>query len=335
MGAVMISRAYNVKMVADMLGISPHTLRAWERRYSAITPERNPKGRRMYAQQEVERLRLLVLLIQQGHHIGGVARLPDSELTRLLQKSQTLINESDKALRVEDEQEASTDAAAEKHINYLLTAVSNYAIGDLAQELEWARLSLSARDLLVRIVAPLLNRVGEMVAQGKLSMAQEHVLSSIIRDHIGQILSTIPHHRRPSLLREQESFLFTTPEGDRHEFGILIGAVLCAHHGIPGHYLGPSLPPEPLLEAIRALHSKIVVLGNSPLPEGHRVLTLTQFIHVLDRGLAEGVEIWIGGAGEKPVLTDLSPRRTVRYFSSIEDFEQAILQRNQKKALDR
>jgi PAS domain-containing protein len=43
--------------VASMLGVSPDTLRAWERRHRALTPARSPSGQRRYTLEDVAHLR--------------------------------------------------------------------------------------------------------------------------------------------------------------------------------------------------------------------------------------------------------------------------------------
>ena len=48
--------AYRIGAVARLTGISPDTLRIWERRYDIVDPQRTPKGGRLYSQQDVTRL---------------------------------------------------------------------------------------------------------------------------------------------------------------------------------------------------------------------------------------------------------------------------------------
>src|SRR5438309_5196936 len=43
---------------AAMLGVSPNTLRSWERRYGFPRPQRSPGGHRQYALAEIEALKL-------------------------------------------------------------------------------------------------------------------------------------------------------------------------------------------------------------------------------------------------------------------------------------
>ncbi|MFE6074385.1 MerR family transcriptional regulator [Paenibacillus sp. NPDC057886] len=53
------NKVYSIKQVAAMLGIPTVTLRAWENRYSAVTPERTESGYRLYTEENVADLRWL------------------------------------------------------------------------------------------------------------------------------------------------------------------------------------------------------------------------------------------------------------------------------------
>ena len=51
-----ISVMFPVKATADLTGLTPETLRAWERRHGAVVPHRDDAGRRLYDAAMVERL---------------------------------------------------------------------------------------------------------------------------------------------------------------------------------------------------------------------------------------------------------------------------------------
>src|SRR5829696_7924106 len=72
-----------VRLVANLTGLSPHVLRAWERRYGVVAPHRSQGGQRLYSDQDVERLRRLRLLTAKGHSISRIATLSLPELERL------------------------------------------------------------------------------------------------------------------------------------------------------------------------------------------------------------------------------------------------------------
>jgi DNA-binding transcriptional MerR regulator len=76
------SDGYSIGTAADLVGIDPHTLRAWERRYGAIRPARTAGGARRYGDAQLARLRLLKALSDCGEPIRLAAGLADDELRR-------------------------------------------------------------------------------------------------------------------------------------------------------------------------------------------------------------------------------------------------------------
>lgn len=74
--------------VTRMTGITAHTLRKWESRYGVIEPIRTDTGRRLYGQQDIERLLLVRDLIDRGHPISSLADLSGAQLEALLARSQ-------------------------------------------------------------------------------------------------------------------------------------------------------------------------------------------------------------------------------------------------------
>lgn len=75
-----MNNLYRIGAVARLTGISPDTLRIWERRYDLVDPQRSEKGGRLYSQDDVTRLTLIKTLVDQGHAISTVARLSNQEL---------------------------------------------------------------------------------------------------------------------------------------------------------------------------------------------------------------------------------------------------------------
>ncbi len=72
--------AYSIGAVARLTGISTHALRIWERRYGSVIARRTDTGRRIYSRQDVEKLSLLKLLVDNGFSIGQIAGLNLEEL---------------------------------------------------------------------------------------------------------------------------------------------------------------------------------------------------------------------------------------------------------------
>lgn len=73
---------FSIGTVSRLTGISQHTLRVWERRYQAVESGRTAGGRRLYSNDDVERLTLLKALVDRGDRIGHIA----SETTEALRE---------------------------------------------------------------------------------------------------------------------------------------------------------------------------------------------------------------------------------------------------------
>ncbi len=77
---------YRIGTVAKLTGLSTHTIRIWERRYSAVVAQRDERGRRHYGSDDVERLTLLKAVTERGRPIRLIANLDAAELMNQLEQ---------------------------------------------------------------------------------------------------------------------------------------------------------------------------------------------------------------------------------------------------------
>lgn len=63
---------YPIRTVSRLTGVPPVTLRAWERRYRLITPSRTEKGHRLYTEDDIQRVRQVLELLERGVGVGQV-----------------------------------------------------------------------------------------------------------------------------------------------------------------------------------------------------------------------------------------------------------------------
>ena len=73
-----------IQIVARRTGLSVDVIRAWERRYNAVTPTRTETGRRLYSNNDVKKLTLLSRAISAGRRIGDVASLSINDLMQVI-----------------------------------------------------------------------------------------------------------------------------------------------------------------------------------------------------------------------------------------------------------
>ena len=71
---------YGIGAVSKITGLSDHTIRVWERRYSAVVAERAANGRRLFTADDIEKLSLLKVLTDRGLSISRIAGESNDEL---------------------------------------------------------------------------------------------------------------------------------------------------------------------------------------------------------------------------------------------------------------
>lgn len=77
---------FRIGKAAKITGISPDTLRVWERRYGAVVPTRTEAGGRLYNSSDIARLKLMKTLIDSGDAIGSIANLSQQELEQRVER---------------------------------------------------------------------------------------------------------------------------------------------------------------------------------------------------------------------------------------------------------
>ncbi len=160
------SASYPIRAVSRMTGIGIDTLRAWERRYRAVTPVRDDRGR-MYTDADVARLRLLGGAVEQGHSIGRLAGLSNDELRDLCGAARAVaLPGADPARRTP------LDTTP------LITALRQYDAVGIDEELSRLAGVLRPLELLQDVLMPLLTRVGDEWHRQRTRIAQEHLMSS-------------------------------------------------------------------------------------------------------------------------------------------------------------
>ena len=68
-----MNNTYSISFISNACGVRPHTIRTWEKRYKAFSPERTDGGQRIYSEDDLIKGRLIVSLLEQGHSISRLA----------------------------------------------------------------------------------------------------------------------------------------------------------------------------------------------------------------------------------------------------------------------
>lgn len=302
---------FNIQVASQLSGVASATIRAWEKRYNAVVPDRAENKHRLYSEKDIEKLALLYKLTELGQSIGKIAHLDLSELKEIYS---TLLH------RPYDERHLVTPhhekVDYDKILGSLHLALEAYKLDIISHEFEKAKNLVTPKDLCLNIMIPLFQQIGLKVARGELSVAQEHTLSAIVSSHVGQMIGH--HYQRASATNDL--ILITTPEGDIHQMGILGASLLCVHYSVKFYFLGASLPAVSLAEATNALHPTAILLGTTryQLDETN---TLDTYLTQLRQNLNVNVNIMVGGTS-KP-KSDLERQKT-QLFPTLQAFDEFL-----------
>jgi len=287
---------YSVREVVRATGITEHTLRAWERRYSAIAPERSEGGTRRYTRSDLARLLLLKRAVDEGQRISSIAGHTDAEIEELLSAmsgGQSLSeSRAPTALwRSAFEEIVRFDAAeAERQLSQHFSALGPVAFGK-------------------QVALPLMAAIGQAWHDGEVTPAAEHMATEIVRSLLGIAIRSQP--RGPHAF----TLITTTLPGERHEAGLLVACLIAIEAGLRVVHLGVELPPADVARAARQIGADAVLLALTAPGEG-----MGEQIGALALAVPESIEIWTGGAEPPSGLIV----KNHNHFNSIDDIEAHI-----------
>lgn len=302
---------FNIQIASQLSGVASATIRAWEKRYTAVTPIRADNGHRIYSEADIEKLTILFQLTELGQSIGRIAHLSLDELNQI---KSTLVKNNDQPQVGFVKKSATVDY--QQILSGLYIALAGYKIDIISHELEKAKAILSPRDLTLYVIVPLFQEIGNRVYKNELSIAQEHTLSAIVSFHLGQMIGA--HYTKT--LKRDFLVLITTPEGELHQIGILASALLCIQHGIKFIFLGANMPANSLAEAANALNCDAILMGVTKGHELDGTRTLQEYLDQLKAELNGEKKIWLGGNLRPYVKTELE-KQGMAYFSNLHDFD--------------
>ncbi|WP_127716796.1 MerR family transcriptional regulator [Halobacteriovorax sp. HLS] len=289
-----------IKVLSNACGVQPHSIRTWEARYNIFKPERTDGGQRLYSEEDLQKGKLISTLLNDGHAISKIANLSISDLNKLV--------------KTEPSNKVRENLHTNISIAQLFKYLSSYNIDDVAKEIQYLRMNSSAKEFVFSVVLPVMQEIGTKVALGNYSVTQEHIISTIVRDQLGQL--TIPN-----IGDMNRKIALATPDGNLHELSILIADIVCRSNRISTSYLGASHPAECLGEALNALKVSTVVMGVVSSDKWNYDKNIVKYLKDLDKHLKSKVEVVLGGGHEKdfPNFKNITNVRVVPDFETFDE----------------
>jgi len=300
-----MKKEFGINVISNACGVKPHTIRTWEKRYQVFTPERSKGGQRLYSEVDLTKAKLIVSLIEQGHTISSLARHSLQELRSLLVVKNGEVSESDRMF---------TSLETKKLVQHLV----NFNIDQVASGMQYLRLSLGVKEFIFVIVLPVIREIEKLALKGIYSVTQEHIISTIVRDQLGQInlANEGPNHDR---------FALATPEGNLHELPIMIAEIICNANRFSTNFLGASHPAECLSEAVNALKCKTIVMGVISSAQWNYEKNIVPYLESMDKYLKNNVKVILGG-GREVDFPEFKNIENVKVVKSFEDFDKILIE---------
>lgn len=261
-------RKYSISDIEKLTGLSAHSLRAWEKRYEFIIPNRTDSNIRYYTDSQLIILINASFLLEKGYKISSIVSM-------------------------------GADGMAEKVLE--ITREQNPAISDLVRLLTTATLALDEKTInevieeeikqsgfeatFLFLIYPFLQYLGILWTAGKSLPAQEHFVSHLIAQRLNAELEEISQGSK-------DPIVFALLDEEEHEIGLLLSCYLAKLRNIKCVYLSRKVPVENLKTVLGLSQARriMTIFTLPPSPE-----TIENLLYVLRETqiklLYSGIEI--------------------------------------------
>jgi MerR family transcriptional regulator, light-induced transcriptional regulator len=212
-------------------GVSPELLRAWERRYRLLEPDRSQGGLRLYSVDDLERVRLM-----QEHLARGLAA---AEAAALASEPPATSGAETPLADAKDELADALAAFDEPRAHAVLDSLLATATIDT---------------ILKTVVMPYLHELGERWEGGEASVAEEHFASAVLRGRLLGLARGWGRGLGPAIV------LAGAP-GEQHDLGLIAFGLALRQRGWRVVYLGADTPVASVADAARASAAVFAVIS--------------------------------------------------------------------------
>jgi methanogenic corrinoid protein MtbC1 len=272
----------NIAAVERDTGIGKDTLRVWERRYGFPTPHRDAHGERVYPMVQVEKLRVIKRLMDQGYRPGRIVAQSMEALQHLSRGEATL-----------QSAQARAHVPSDDHLAMCISLMQTQDEEGLRVHLLKTLSQEGLHKFVAQYVAPLTVMVGEAWARGDLAVHQEHLFTECVNRILRQAIAAIPK----STMGTKPTVLLTTFPQEAHGLGLLMVESLLALQGCRCVSLGTQTPVRDIAQAAVSHQVDVVGLSFSVNMNPNHIVDGLAELKLL---LPERIEVWAGG--QAPVL---------------------------------
>ncbi|MFX4285034.1 MerR family transcriptional regulator [Janibacter sp. G349] len=290
---------YTIKRAAELTGVPAATLRAWERRYDVVEPQRTEAGYRLYDDETLARLRTMAELVADGwtastaaaeagrRHSGTGSPSPAPSAT----PDPPAPSRADGPHVEAPPSHLSTPpSSGDEATRRLLDAAAAMDPAGVAAVLDERFATGSFEAVVDDWLMPALVELGEAWADGRVTVAGEHLVAhTVLRRLAAAYDAAASRTGGPRVI-------VGLPAGAHHELGIFAFAVALRRLGVDVVYLGADLPTDAWTAALTAHTARCVVIGVPRRPDARAARTLVGTLADYD-----GVTVCVGGSHQDDV----------------------------------
>jgi DNA-binding transcriptional MerR regulator/methylmalonyl-CoA mutase cobalamin-binding subunit len=264
-------RRYRIQAVAEMTGVPAATLRAWERRYGIPSPARTNSSYRLYSDRDVDLVRRLRDLCEQG--------IAPAEAAKLLVSSHEMQPSSSASMGEGDVYATYRDR--------IMQAIMQFDPQSLEAEVRTTMMLGSATSVVENIVVPVMREVGERWHRGEVTIGQEHLATEMLGNLCRDMLRLV----QPA--DAMRSVLMACFSDETHVLPLYVAGFFFAKWGFRTVVLGARTPPQEVKRAVADLNPSIVALSIT-METPHFDDLLAEYAVAV-----EGVPMVVGGLAAK------------------------------------
>ena len=273
---------FNTKAVVQQTGIAAPTLRAWERRYDLLSPERADNAYRLYSERDIVLIRWLKDRVNSGMSISQAIAL----FHHLCEEHAQLSKPSRTALQLPElppsEAECSdvSDSKGQLSMQNWPRLIAPYQHNkqptthdmNLAQKhlieafcyLDEQTATTVMNSMLAiypveqvcsELITPTMWQIGHLWAEGELTISIEHFASSFFHALLANLFHVASNSHKGPLT------IICCAPGEPHELAALMLSLFLRRYGIRVAYLGQSIEIAGLMHTIKMLSPTLVCIS--------------------------------------------------------------------------
>jgi MerR family transcriptional regulator, light-induced transcriptional regulator len=254
------------------VGVSPERLRAWEKRYGLLEPDRSEGGFRLYSDADVARVQRMLAHLERGASAAEAARLAwEAPPAAEAPTAAAHLPLDQDVERLRERLEAFDDAGSHAVLDELLA-------------------TFALETVLRAVILPYLVDLGERWRTGEVSVGQEHFASNLLRARLLSLAQGWGQGAGPRVV-------LAAPPGEQHDLGLIICGLALSRQGLRVVFLGADSPIDTLITTVQTVRPALVLLS---------AIDPAAFDAVRDplRELSAHVPLYLGAAGASRQLAD-------------------------------